>query len=64
MAIESQTTFLYIAELMEVFNLFDKNQDGSIDVKELGDVMRGMGGNPTDAEIQQMMKEADSKGIA
>lgn len=49
---------------MEVFNLFDKNQDGSIDINELGDGMRAMGGNPTDAEIQQMMKEADSKGIA
>jgi len=47
--------------MMEIFNLFDKNHDGSIDIKELGDGMRALGANPTDAEIRAMMKEADSQ---
>lgn len=48
-------------EIRQTFNLFDKNNDGSIDVKELGDGLRALGNNPTDAEVEQMMRDADSK---
>ena len=48
-----------IAEFKEAFNLFDKNGDGTITTKELGTVMRSLGQNPTEAELQDMVKEVD-----
>jgi len=47
------------AELKEVFSLFDKDGDGTITTKELGTVMRALGQNPTEAEIQDMIHEVD-----
>ena len=43
------------AEFKEAFSLFDKDGDGSITVKELGTVMRSLGQNPTEAELQDMV---------
>ena len=41
-----------IAELKETFSLFDKDGDGTITTKELGIVIRSIGKNPTEAELQ------------
>ncbi|KAK6127851.1 hypothetical protein DH2020_038420 [Rehmannia glutinosa] len=49
-----------IAEFKEVFKLFDKDNDGSITSKELGTVLRSLGQNPTEAELQEMINEADA----
>ncbi len=46
-----------ISECREVFDLFDKDKDGAITVKELGDVMRALGANPTQAELDEMILE-------
>ena len=43
-----------IAEFKEAFSLFDKDGDGTITTKELGTVMRSLGQNPTEAELQVM----------
>ncbi|KAH0789842.1 Calmodulin [Histomonas meleagridis] len=48
-----------IAEFREAFNIFDKDGDGRITAKELGTVMRSLGQNPSEAEIQDMVNEED-----
>merc|ERR1712060_956776 len=44
-----------IAEFKEAFSLFDKDGDGTITTKELGTVMRSLGQNPTEAELQDCL---------
>ncbi|KAH0794233.1 Calmodulin [Histomonas meleagridis] len=51
-----------IAEFREAFNIFDKDGDGRITAKELGTVMRSLGQNPSEAEIQDMVNEVDIDG--
>eukprot|EP00250_Pteridium_aquilinum_P035583 c9686_g1_i1 orf=71-520(+) len=51
-----------IQEFKEAFDLFDKKRDGSIASKDLGTVMRSLGQNPTEAELQDMTKEVDPDG--
>jgi len=57
-----QLTEEQIAEFKEAFSLFDKDGDGSITTKELGTVMRSLGQNPTEAELQDMINEVDADG--
>ncbi len=51
-----------IAELREVFALFDKDGDGTITANELGTVMGQLGQAPTDSELQDMVNEVDLDG--
>lgn len=53
---------LLAAEFKEAFSLFDKDGDGTITTKELGTVMRSLGQNPTEAELQDMINEVDADG--
>ena len=49
-------------DFYEAFKLFDKDDDGTITTKELGTVMRSLGQNPTEAELQDMINEVDADG--
>ncbi|XP_033724560.1 uncharacterized protein LOC117314603 [Pecten maximus] len=57
-----QMTEDHIAEFREAFSLFDKDGDGFVSSKELGTVMRSLGQNPTEAELQDMINEVDTDG--
>ncbi|KAF0914665.1 hypothetical protein E2562_031127 [Oryza meyeriana var. granulata] len=46
----------------EAFLLFDKNGDGCITLEELAAVTRSLGLEPTDQELNDMMREVDTDG--
>ena len=48
-----------IAEIWEIFTLFDKNADGYVNTSELGTMIRGLGFNPTEREVAEMQKDVD-----
>ena len=48
-----------VDEVVEAFQIFDKDGDGSITTKELGTVMRSLGQNPSDDKIRQMIIDVD-----
>merc|ERR1712006_26681 len=41
------------------FNLFDKKRTGAIPIADMGTVLRSLGQNPTEAELQALMEEVD-----
>ena len=43
--------------------MFDHNGDGNIQFDELATVMRLLGNNPTETELNQMMTDLDVDGI-
>jgi len=45
-----------------VFSQFDKNADGKITKKELGGYLREQGQNPSDEELEMMIKLVDVNG--
>jgi calmodulin len=47
-------------ETREAFLLLDKDKNGTIDISELGAVMRSLNMNPTDSELKDMINEVDS----
>ena len=51
-----------ISEFKEAFSMFDKDKDGTISAKELLKVMRSLGQNPSEAELQNMINDIDVDG--
>ncbi|CAF4523426.1 unnamed protein product, partial [Rotaria socialis] len=45
--------------LKDAFNLFDQNNDGYIETKDLREIMTNLGERITDEDIDEMMREAD-----
>ena len=54
-----QLTEIQIAEIREIFTLFDKNSDGYVNTNELGTMLRALGMNPTQSDVKDMEKELD-----
>jgi calmodulin len=53
------TENLKYCEIKEIFQTFDKDNDGLILIKELGTIMRALGQNPTEQDIQDINKTYD-----
>ena len=51
-----------IDELKECFAVFDSNQDGAIDAKELTKALKSLGSAPTDQEIRDMINDVEPDG--
>ncbi|XP_060063086.1 calmodulin-beta-like [Ylistrum balloti] len=51
-----------LTEFREAFNMFDINKTGSVTTKELGDVLRNMGQEPSETELRHMVDEVDEDG--
>ncbi len=51
-----------IAEFKEAFSLYDEDGDGNLTTKQLGTVMRALGQNPTEAELQEIINDVDADG--
>ena len=54
-----QLSEIQIAEIREIFTLFDKNSDGYVNTNELGTIIRALGQNPSNADIKDMEKDVD-----
>ena len=52
----------FYLEFKEAFSLFDAKGNGSISDQDLGVIMRSLGQNPTEKEIEEMIKEVDVDG--
>jgi len=48
-----------IKAFKDVFALFDKDSSGTITAQELGEIMKSLGQNPSDSELQDMINEVD-----
>ena len=59
---EDQLSEEQISFFKEAFNLFDKDGNGFINTNELDSVLRSLGQNPTEVELQEMISEIDSDG--
>ena len=50
-------------EFRQAFILYDKDSDGAISPKVLGNVMRTLGQNPTEDELKCLINEFDCEGL-
>ena len=53
---------MLLTEFKEAFSLFDKDGDGTVSSSELGTVLRSLGQNPTEEELEQLVNEVDADG--
>ena len=53
---------LFSLEIKEAFHMFDPGNSGHIETKDLGTAVRSLGQNPSEADVKEMIKEADRRG--
>lgn len=58
----AQLTNAQVAGIRNVFKSFDRNGDGTVSVAEIGDVLRKLGRNLTDEELQHKIALMDKNG--
>ena len=60
--VENKHIPCYFTDYKEVFNLFDKDGDGTITLEELGIVMQSLGRNPNEDDLRSVMSTIDTDG--
>lgn len=50
------------AEYKDVFTLFDRDAEGNIKTTDVGTALRALGRNPSEAELQKLIREIDPEG--
>lgn len=53
---------IFLTEYFEAFRYFDKDNSGYITTKELGTLMKSLGENPTENELQHIINTVDIDG--
>lgn len=53
---------MFFAEFKEAFLLFDKTGDSKITLSQVGDVLRALGTNPTNAEVKKVLGNPSNEG--
>lgn len=51
-----------LLEFKDAFALFDKRGDGKIDSEQIGDVLRALNLNPTEADVKKIVNDVDPNG--
>ncbi|KAF9348614.1 hypothetical protein BGX34_002383 [Mortierella sp. NVP85] len=51
-------------ELKDAFNLYDRKGTGNIAASSLGDLLRAVGQNPSEAEVQDLIAQHDPNGTS
>eukprot|EP00730_Choanoeca_flexa_P019854 TRINITY_DN9709_c0_g1_i3.p1 TRINITY_DN9709_c0_g1~~TRINITY_DN9709_c0_g1_i3.p1 ORF type:complete len:141 (+),score=50.36 TRINITY_DN9709_c0_g1_i3:145-567(+) len=49
-----------MAQLKEIFDLYDLEADGYIKSSDLGNVLRALGHNPSELQLQELLSQVDS----
>ena len=49
-------------EYRDAFSLFDKRGDSKIDTDQIGDVLRALNLNPTEADVKKIIQGIDPSG--
>ena len=50
------------AEYKKAFDIYDKDKDEKINLTELENIMKSIGQNPSESELQDMINEIDIDG--
>jgi len=50
-----------VAEFQEAFALFDTRGDGMIPASQVGEVLRALGQNPTEADVRRLTQQSNQK---
>jgi len=51
-----------VAEFQEAFALFDTRGDGMIPANQVGEVLRALGQNPTEADVRRLVQNQKTEG--
>jgi Ca2+-binding EF-hand superfamily protein len=51
-----------LAEIRKAFNVCDEDGSGTIEREELASVMKELGENPTEEELEDLLKDMDADG--
>lgn len=57
-----QLTDREVEEIQDSFSLYDTIGDGKVDSYKLGEVLRAVGQNPTNIEVDKIVKQLDPEG--